>query len=155
MRDKSGYAYIEVTVHADGIPMTQIHPVLDNYNKAVRDPNSFDVNTAIMRGLTKAISLHGLGLYIFAGEDLPDTNEMIAKIKLSYSEIHRIIEALAYTIQMRDESDGPAMKGLKSLKKDIQDIRNSMDNLYQNKILDGDKAPDTIRPEPKCKVCED
>ena len=47
------------------------------------------------------------------------------------------------------------MKGLKSLKKDIQDIRNSMDNLYQNKILDGDKAPDTVRPEPKCKVCED
>ena len=85
-------------------------------------------------------------------ENAPDKNEMTAKIKLSYSEIHRIIEALAYTIQMRDESDGPAMKGLKSLKKDI---RNSMDNLYQNKILDGDKAPDTILPEPKCKVCED
>tara|TARA_R110000824_G_scaffold161301_2_gene336548 strand:- start:257 stop:718 length:462 start_codon:yes stop_codon:yes gene_type:complete len=75
MRDKSGYAYIEVTVHADGIPMTQIHPVLDNYNKAIRDPDSFAVNTAIMRGLTKAISLHGLGLYIYAGEDLPDTND--------------------------------------------------------------------------------
>ena len=49
-------------------------------------------------------------------ENAPDKNEMTAKIKLSYSEIHRIIEALAYTIQMRDESDGPAMKGLKSLK---------------------------------------
>lgn len=88
-------------------------------------------------------------------QNAPDKNEMTAKIRLSYSEIHRLIESLSYTIQMRDESDGPAMKGLKSLKKDIQDIRKSMDNLYQNKILDGDKAPDTIRPEPKCKVCED
>ena len=75
MRDKSGYAYVEVTVFADGIPMTQVHPVLDNYNKAVRDPDSFAVNTAIMRCLTKAISLHGLGLYIYAGEDLPVTND--------------------------------------------------------------------------------
>ena len=75
MRDKSGYAYVEVTVHADGVAMTQIHPVLDNYNKAVRDPDSFAVNTAIMRGLTKAISLHGLGLYIYAGEDLPETDD--------------------------------------------------------------------------------
>ena len=78
MRDKSGYAYVEVTVYADGIPMTQIHPVLDNYNKAVRDPDSFAVNTAIMRGLTKAISLHGLGLYIYAGEDLPVTDDELS-----------------------------------------------------------------------------
>ncbi|MAC55763.1 MAG: hypothetical protein CME31_24740 [Gimesia sp.] len=72
MRDKSGYAYVEVTVYADGVPATQIHPVLDNYNRAVRDPDSFAVNTSIMRCLTKAISLHGLGLYIYAGEDLPE-----------------------------------------------------------------------------------
>ena len=75
MRDKSGYAYVEVTVYADGVPATQIHPVLDNYNNAVRDPDSFAVNSAIMRGLTKAISLHGLGLYIYAGEDLPETDD--------------------------------------------------------------------------------
>jgi len=75
MRDKSGYAYVEVTVYADGVPATQIHPVLDNYNRAVRDPDSFAVNSAIMRGLTKAISLHGLGLYIYAGEDLPETDD--------------------------------------------------------------------------------
>ena len=75
MRDKSGYAYVEVTVHADGIPMTQVHPVLDNYNKAVRDPDIFPVNTAIMRFLTKANSLNGLGLYIYAGEDLPVTDD--------------------------------------------------------------------------------
>ena len=85
----------------------------------------------------------------------PDKNEMTATIRLSYSEIHRLIESLGYTIQMRDESDGPAMKGLKYLKKDIKEIKRSMDDLYRNKILDGDMAPDSIAPPQKCEVCED
>ena len=85
----------------------------------------------------------------------PEKIEMTATIRLSYSEIHRLIESLGYTIQMRDESDGPAMKGLKSLKKDIKEIKKSMDNLYRNKILDGDMAPDSIAPPKNCIVCED
>ena len=39
------------------------------------DPNCFDINTSIQRCLVKAIALHGLGLSIYAGEDLPDLNE--------------------------------------------------------------------------------
>jgi hypothetical protein len=34
-------------------------------------PTAFDINTSIQRALVKAIALHGLGLYIYAGEDLP------------------------------------------------------------------------------------
>ena len=34
-------------------------------------PTAFDINTSIQRCLVKAIALHGLGLYIYAGEDLP------------------------------------------------------------------------------------
>ena len=48
-----------------------MHPVLDNRNSTVKEPDAFQINTSIMRCLTKAISLHGLGLYIYAGEDLP------------------------------------------------------------------------------------
>jgi hypothetical protein len=88
--------------------------------------------------------------------NLPDKNEMTATVKLSYSEIHRLIETLMYTIQMRDESDGPAMKGLKSLKKDIANIKESMDRLYHNKVIDGDRAPDTVTvPPSNCDECED
>jgi hypothetical protein len=47
-------------------------PVLDHRNKAIPNPDAFQVNTAIMRCLAKAIALHGLGLYIYAGEDLPE-----------------------------------------------------------------------------------
>jgi len=67
---ESGY-FVKVTVIAEGIEMTQVHPVLDNKNNAIKSPNAFQINTSIMRCLTKAISLHGLGLYIYAGEDLP------------------------------------------------------------------------------------
>lgn len=47
-------------------------PVLDHRNKAIPNPDAFQVNTAIMRCLAKAIAMHGLGLYIYAGEDLPE-----------------------------------------------------------------------------------
>jgi hypothetical protein len=54
------------------VELSQIHPVLDNRNKPIPIPTAFDINTSIQRALVKAIALHGLGLYIYAGEDLPD-----------------------------------------------------------------------------------
>ena len=62
-----------VTVTMFDKPMTCMLPVLDFRNKPIPAPNSFDVNTSIMRCLVKAIAMHGLGLYIYAGEDLPET----------------------------------------------------------------------------------
>ena len=47
-------------------------PVMDHRNKAIKNPDAFAINTAIVRCLTKTISMHGLGLYIYAGEDLPE-----------------------------------------------------------------------------------
>jgi hypothetical protein len=51
--------------------MTAQLPVLDYKNKAVLNPDAMAVNTAMQRCLAKAIALHGIGLYIYAGEDLP------------------------------------------------------------------------------------
>src|SRR5690606_21451428 len=70
MKTECGY-FVEVAVTVKGITLSQIHPVLNNYNKPIPQPNSFDINTSIQRCLVKAIALHGLGLYIYAGEDLP------------------------------------------------------------------------------------
>lgn len=68
----NGTAMVMVTVTMFGKPMTCQLPVMDYRNKAIPDPDAFAVNTAIMRCMTKALSLHGLGLYIYAGEDLPN-----------------------------------------------------------------------------------
>jgi hypothetical protein len=75
----NGTAMVMVTVTMFGKPMTCQLPVMDYKNKAIQDPDAFAVNTAIMRCMTKALSLHGLGLYIYAGEDLPDEAEVQRK----------------------------------------------------------------------------
>ena len=67
--------FVEVAVTVQGVSLSQIHPVLDNKNRPIMAPSAFDINTSIQRCLVKAIALHGLGLNIYAGEDLPDLDE--------------------------------------------------------------------------------
>ena len=50
--------------------------MLDHRNQTLEQPNAFQVNTSIQRCLAKAIALHGLGLYIFLGEDLPEADPL-------------------------------------------------------------------------------
>ena len=63
--------FVDVAVTVKGVTLSQIHPVLDGRNRVIIAPTAFDINTSIQRCLVKAIALHGLGLYIYAGEDLP------------------------------------------------------------------------------------
>lgn len=74
METKFG-VFVEVAVTVQNITLSQIHPVLDNNNKPIAQPTSFQINTSIQRCLVKAIALHGLGLYIYAGEDLPEVTQ--------------------------------------------------------------------------------
>ena len=70
LRTEAGY-FVEVAVTVEGVTLSQIHPVLDGKNRPIPDPTVFDLNTSLQRCLVKAIALHGLGLYVYAGEDLP------------------------------------------------------------------------------------
>lgn len=63
--------FVEVSVCVKGVSLSQIHPVLDSKNRPILAPTAFDINTSIQRCLVKAIALHGLGLNLYAGEDLP------------------------------------------------------------------------------------
>lgn len=69
--------WVKTGVTINGIEHIEYLPVMDNRNRSIPGANvtSFDVNKAIQRSLTKAVARHGLGLYIYAGEDLPDTEE--------------------------------------------------------------------------------
>ena len=70
--DVNGTGLVWVTVTMFEKPMTCMLPVMNHRNQPIPAPNAFEVNTAIMRCMTKALSLHGLGLYIYAGEDIPE-----------------------------------------------------------------------------------
>lgn len=67
-------AWVKTGMTVNGIEHIEYLPVMDFKNKSIRleDVTSFDVNKAIQRSLTKAAARHGLGLYIYAGEDLPE-----------------------------------------------------------------------------------
>ena len=89
--DGSAMVKTEVTIKGETKVCTL--PVMDHKNKAIKQPDSFAINTAIMRCMTKAISMHGLGLYIYAGEDLPeadakpeDDRTLVMKVRNAISE---------------------------------------------------------------------
>ena len=93
--DVNGTSMVAVSVKMNGTVRTCHLPVMnsknqpiliagrtfkDKYgNEQVEKIDSFNVNTAIMRCMTKCLALFGLGLYIYAGEDLPEEEEVVEK----------------------------------------------------------------------------
>lgn len=65
-------AMVHTAVTINGLRRECMLPVMDNRNNAVKNPDARKISDAIMRCMTKAIAMHGLGLYIYAGEDLPE-----------------------------------------------------------------------------------
>lgn len=80
--NESGWCYhtdgrtcwVKTGVTIEGLEHIEYLPVMDHRNASIpaERVTSFDVNKAIQRSLTKACARHGLGLYVYAGEDLPD-----------------------------------------------------------------------------------
>ena len=76
-------SYVKTGVTINGLEHIEELPVMDFRNKSILLENmtSFDVNKTIQRSLTKALARHGLGLYIYAGEDLPEEKRTTSKEK--------------------------------------------------------------------------
>ena len=74
--------WVKTGVTINGIEHIEYLPVMDYRNASIpfEKVTSFDVNKAIQRSLTKAVARHGLGLYIYAGEDLPEEEKANAPI---------------------------------------------------------------------------
>ena len=134
---KDQTAMVKVSVYVNEIKRTCVLPVMDHRNKAIENPNAFQVNTAIMRCLAKAIAMHGLGLYIYAGEDLP-MEEEVKEEKVEKKEIPQQDKndltlfadgLLAYLNIAKDE------RGLKAYWKsnqtNIDKLKASMPDLYE------------------------
>ena len=154
----------EMTV--DGITHEMWLPVMDGANKAMKDESyayevkeyqygkwtgnyvekkveaatMFDINTAIMRCLTKNIAMFGLGLYIYAGEDLPEESEErkaeekkkaeiekqaddISKMKISKIKVDALAEKAV--------ADGVPLKRIVELYK-VPDLEHMTEKMYRN-----------------------
>lgn len=113
------------TVNAFGKAMTAQLPVMDYRNKAIPNPDAFAVNTAMQRCLAKAIALHGIGLYIYAGEDLPqddpepvDATALVEAIaKSTTMDELKTAFAKAYSAASKDKEALKLINDAKELKK--------------------------------------
>ena len=91
-------AWVKTGVTIEGLEYIEYLPVMDMRNKSIPVDNvtSFDVNKAIQRSLTKACARHGLGLYIYAGEDLPESEQQPVEIpNVSADTLKKEIFAIA------------------------------------------------------------
>lgn len=75
--DDSKTGWVKTGVTIEGIEHIEYLPIMDFKNKSIAANaiTSFDANKAVQRSLTKALARHGLGLYIYAGEDLPEAEQ--------------------------------------------------------------------------------
>lgn len=104
--------WVKTGVTVNGLEHIEYLPVMDNRNNSISADKvtSFDVNKAIQRSLTKAVARHGLGLYIYAGEDLPeaDKDEEAAKKAAelaAYDEAIRQIKVILEAVTDADSAN--------------------------------------------------
>lgn len=121
------------TVKAFGRSRTAQLPIMDYKNKAMPIFTAFDLNTTMQRCLAKAISLHGIGLYIYAGEDLPDGEEP-SQPKKAFSGPHKPTDGAwesmdadmkIFLTDLSGESRGLMLKG---------DFRGAAEHIHEKEL---------------------
>ena len=131
MIDPSGFAFVSVTVFIEDEEQTELLPVLDYANKPVANPNSFQVNTALQRCLAKCCAMHGLGHYIYAGEDLPQGVEKTVSVEDAEGNKKDVqgLETLAevFTTWIPECADIKALRGFWAPNKEAIEILQSGD----------------------------
>lgn len=144
-------AWVKVGVTVNGIEHIEYLPVMDMGNQKsmpLERVTSWDVNKAIQRAITKAIARHGLGLYIYAGEDLPEEPKKGKKSEedtISFGTASAEDNNLPFDVgEPETAADEPIeLRGLRSLMK--------MDGVTEEQILEAFKgrysAIENIEPE--------
>jgi hypothetical protein len=105
--------WVKTGVTVEGIENIEYLPVMDYKNRSIPadQVTSFDVNKAIQRSLTKAVARHGLGLYIYAGEDLPEQEAAKAREEASKPTRAQIINQFCKDHGLTQEAFGNYKRG--------------------------------------------
>lgn len=101
-------AWVKVGVTVNNIEHIEYLPVMDFKNKSypLESVTSMEVNKAIQRATVKAIARHGLGLYIYAGEDLPDVEAEKDAEKTEQTKKLTIPESKVAALKKKAADDG-------------------------------------------------
>lgn len=100
---KSGW--VEVTVTVGDVAHTVILPIMDLRNKSIPANNItvLEANKAIMRALTKACAMHGMGLYVYEGEEFSEETKNIEKLRADVVDLFKKRGALS--VEARDKAN--------------------------------------------------
>ena len=109
-KDRQTGATVKVSVTIHGKTETEILPVMDYKNKAVANPDAMQINKAIKRCFVKALALHGLGLYIYAGEDLPQAEKDNQQEQNFDNNLKEIEKRIANIAQKKDSDPSTIYK---------------------------------------------
>jgi hypothetical protein len=93
LKTEVGY-FVECSVNINGLIKTQMMPVLDFKNQTATAPKASDINKSQMRALAKAIALHGLGIDLWAGEDINGEYEGDGSVKVELTILAEQIDKL-------------------------------------------------------------
>jgi len=152
MIDPAGYAFVSVTVRIEDEEQTEVLPVLNHANKAVSQPDSFQVNTALQRCLAKCCAMHGLGHYIYAGEDLPEGVEKKLTVE-SVSGKKEEVEGVELVAQIFNTFI-PECKTVDELrdfwgnnKVAIEELKKGSNELYSQVLANFTKHKEKIEPK--------
>lgn len=142
--------WVKTGVTIGGQELIEYLPVMDFKNKSIplESVTSFDVNKAIQRSLTKAIARHGLGLYIYAGEDLPEEDAEAKKAAEQAEKIaaQRIDNTKSFALLKRCEEAGVDVKKVCALYK-IKTLADMTERMHENVLANWDKVVEKCKAE--------
>jgi hypothetical protein len=103
-------AIVHTVVSIAGVQRECLLPVMDDRNNAIKNPDARKISDALMRCMTKAIAMHGIGLYVYAGEDLPieaDADQETHHVVASYDGIsaNDLGKLAARLVEMHEAGD--------------------------------------------------
>jgi hypothetical protein len=132
--DIGAMVFTEMTI--EGVTHEMWLPVMDNNNQAmkkvaykyrvkngereVKAMTMFDINTALMRCLTKNMAMFGLGLNIYTGEDLPLTHDdFLTEVEVAKQKEEEKLEIEQYVVSIKERVAGDDEQGVSELKAEL------------------------------------
>jgi len=140
-------AWVKTGITIESIEHIEYLPVMDNRNNSIplAKLTSTDINNSIQRSLTKAIARHGLGLYLYSGEDYPE-EEVIAN---NTAEIERaakdsqdqnLINQYVHTLKKALDGDTVDDAGIREVFSEIADDEDRLKSPVYKLLLPEEQA---------------
>lgn len=136
--DDGKTGWVEVRVTIENISHTEILAIMDFKNKSIPAENitSVDANKSLKRCLVKALAMHGLGLYIYEGEDLPEEASKLLDLQNEVAELAKKKSSLSD--KAKEESITYCKEAEKEANPDVDDdlITGKIANINDVAILE-------------------